>query len=266
MSHLPFSSLYKKIKTMISPPSLSTLEICCASLPSALAAQSGGADRIELCANLAQGGVTPSAATIKLAKKYLSIPVFVLIRPRKADFCYSDIEFEVMLENIRIAKSLGADGIVSGVLLKNGNIDLKRTQLLIKTAAPLPFTFHRAFDMCQHPLVALEELINLGVQRILTSGLKATALEGKIMIQQIIQQAKGRIHIMAGGGIRPHNIQELLVIDGLNEFHTSAKNTVYSQMKFKGVTSMGSEDLSNEFCWEEVDIEVVKTLKKTISL
>lgn len=237
------------------------LEICCASLPSALAAQSGGADRIELCANLAQGGITPSAATILLAKKYLSIPVFVLIRPRKADFCYTDLEFEVMLENIRLAKSMGADGIVSGVLLKNGQIDLERTRLLVEATTPLAFTFHRAFDMCQNPLVALEELINLGVQRILTSGQKASAIAGKTTLEQLVQQANKRIHIMAGGGIRPHNVHKLLGINDLNEFHASAKHFVSSTMEFRGVTNMGTEDLDAEFCWEEVDEGSVKALK-----
>lgn len=241
------------------------LEICCDSLVSALNAQAGGADRIELCTNLAQGGTTPSAATIKLAKKYLDIPVYVLIRPRKADFCYTETEFEVMLENIQIAKSLEADGVVAGILLKNGDIDLERTRLLIAAAQPLAFTFHRAFDMSREPLVALEQLIDLGIENILTSGLQASAIGGKVMLKKLVKQANSRIHIMAGGGIRPHNIQELLAIEGLCHFHASAKSTVYSQMEFKGVTNMGSEDLSSEFCWEEVNLATVREMKSALT-
>ena len=147
-----------------------TLEICVESVTSALNAQTGGADRIELCDNLHQGGITPGAGKIVLAKKLLHIPVFVLIRPRKGDFLYSDIEFDTLLEDIALARQLGADGIVSGALLPDGNIDLARIRLMLEAAEGLPFTFHRAFDMCRDPLRAIDELAELGVQRILRLG------------------------------------------------------------------------------------------------
>ncbi|MEM8527441.1 MAG: copper homeostasis protein CutC [Bacteroidota bacterium] len=238
-----------------------TLEIACDSVQSAINAQQGRADRIELCENLAQGGVTPSAAKIKLAKAKLNVPAFVLIRPRKGDFLYSNLEIETMLESIQIAKELGADGIVSGALRADGKLDLQQMKQLVEAASPLPFTCHRAFDMCSNPPVALERLIDLGVARILTSGQRSSAIEGKENIEKIVQLADGRIKIMAGAGIRPHNIAELFSIAGLQEFHSSAKQIVKSKMQYLGEARMGDEDLEKEFEWEEVSIEQVQALK-----
>jgi copper homeostasis protein len=238
------------------------LEIACDSVTSGINAEAGGADRIELCDNLAQGGTTPSAAKIKLAKKHLSIPVFVLVRPRSGDFLYSSSEFQTMLEDVDLAKQLNADGIVSGVLCKDGSLDLKRTQQLVEVTAPLPFTFHRAFDMCSAPALALEELVNLGVQRILTSGQNPTALEGQSNITKWVAQSNGRIAIVAGSGIRANNIAQLLHITGLNEFHSSAKKLVNSQMQYKGKATMGTSNLKDEFQWFEVDTQEVATMKK----
>ncbi len=242
------------------------LEIACDSIFSAINAQAGGADRIELCDNLAQGGITPSAAKIKLAKKYLSIPIFVLVRPRPSDFLYSEYEFQTMLEDIDCAKQFNADGIVSGVLHRDGSLDLERTQQLVEATAPLPFTFHRAFDMCSTPALAMEELINLGVQRILTSGQKTTALEGQSNIAQWVAQANRRIEIVAGSGIRANNIKHLLNIAGLNEFHSSAKKLVRSQMQYKGNATMSASNLEDEFQWFEVDTQEVANMKKEITL
>jgi len=241
------------------------LEIACDSIQSALNAEQGGADRIELCENLAQGGVTPSAAKMKLAKAKLSIPVFVLIRPRKGDFLYSDLEFKTMIENTQIVKELGADGIVSGALQANGALDLQQMKRLVNAANPLPFTCHRAFDMCSNPILALEQLIDLGVARILTSGQRSSAIEGKNNIEKFVQLANGRIKIMAGAGIRPHNITELLSVDGLSEFHSSAKQVVQSKMQYFGEATMGSEDLTKEFEWEEVSVEQVQQLKSKLN-
>ncbi len=242
------------------------LEIACDSITAAINAEAAGANRIELCDNLVQGGTTPSAAKIKLAKKYLSIPVFVLVRPRAGDFLYSEYEFQTMLEDIDLAKQLHADGIVSGVLRKDGSLDLKRTEQLMEATAPLPFTFHRAFDMCSAPALALEELIHLGVQRILTSGQNPTALEGLSNITKWVAQANERITIVAGGGIRANNIAQLLCITGLNEFHSSAKKLVSSQMLYKGKATMSKSNLEDEFQWFEVDMQEVAAMKKKMYL
>ena len=241
-----------------------TLEICCDSVASAIAAAQGGAHRIELCENLAQGGVTPSAAKIKLAKAKINIPVFVLIRPRKADFLYSELEFDIMLEDIRLAKDMGADGIVSGVLNANGTIDEPRTRQLIAAAAPLPFTFHRAFDMCQSPLAAIDLLAQMGARRILTSGQQATAEAGKANIERFVQYAGQRISIMACGELLPDNIAPLLNIEGLTEFHSAARTEVKSRMVYTGGVNMGDEAVQDEFRWQVVDENLVRGMQQVL--
>ncbi len=241
------------------------LEICCDSVASALAAARGGANRIELCENLAQGGVTPSAAKIRLAKEKLGIPVFVLIRPRKADFLYTELEFEVMLEDIRQAKALGADGIVSGALNAGGTIDEARTRQMVEAAHPLPFTFHRAFDMCRNPLQAIDLLAGLGVKRILPSGQQPTALAGKANIRSFVQYAGRRIGIMACGELLPDNIGELLDIEGLTEFHSAARTEIQSSMEYTGAVNMGDEAVQEEFRWQEVDGELVRGMREVLN-
>jgi copper homeostasis protein len=240
---------------------MNVLEIACDSVVSAHNAQLGGADRIELCDNLAQGGTTPSAGKIKLAKQLLHIPVFVLIRPRKGDFHYNTLEFDTMLEDIAIAKTLGADGIVSGVLNKDGTLNMSATEKLKQAAQPLPFTFHRAFDVCYEPQQMLEQLIDLKIERILTSGQKHSAVAGIATLKILLEQANQRIKIVAGGGIRPSNLPELLMVTGLNEFHSAARTKVYSQMEFRGGVTMGSEQITAEFEWEVVDIDAVSDMK-----
>jgi copper homeostasis protein len=237
------------------------LEICVDSLQSAWNAQSGGADRIELCENLYQGGVTPSAAKIKLAVERLHIPVFVLIRPRKGDFLYAGPEFDTMLEDIRIAKSLGAAGIVSGVLLPDGEIDLPRTCLLVEAAHPLPFTFHRAFDMCREPLRAIDQLADAGVQHILSSGQQPSAALGLDNLRRFARHAGARITVMACGGLLPDNIAPLLEIEELQAFHAAARRRVRSDMQFFGATTMGDEALEEEFQWHEADADIVAGLR-----
>ncbi|MEM9888317.1 MAG: copper homeostasis protein CutC [Bacteroidota bacterium] len=241
-----------------------TLEIACDSIRSAVEAERGGAHRIELCDNLAQGGITPSAAKIQLAKKYLSIPVFVLIRPRKGDFLYSDLEMETMLANIQIAKDLGADGIVSGCLNADGTLAQQQLAQLLAAATPLSFTFHRAFDMCRAADVVLEQLIQFGVDRVLTAGQATSAIVGKEQIAQWVAQAAGRIQIMAGAGIRAHNIQQLLDIPGLTAFHSSAKRKQRSQMQYKGQAAMGRENVEQEFEWTMVSEEEVRRMVEEI--
>jgi len=240
------------------------LEICCDSVASALAAAQAGADRIELCETLAQGGVTPSAAKIKLAKARLAIPVFVLIRPRKADFLYSDLEFEIMLEDIRQAKALGADGIVSGVLDADGKLDAGRTRQLIEAAHPLPFTCHRAFDMCRDPLGTIDLLAELGARRILTSGQQPTALEGRDNLARFARHAADKLIIMACGELLPDNIGEICAIEALQEFHSAARVSVTSQMRYRGAVNMGDEAASEEFSWQEVDGDLVRGMKQVL--
>lgn len=207
-------------------------EVCANSLQSAIAAQLGGADHIELCSQLDAGGITPSAATIKLAVEQLDIPVYVLIRPRSGDFCYDDHDFELMKEDILFTKSLGAAGVVIGMLLPNGDIDVKRTSELVKLARPLAVTFHRAFDRACDPLSALEDVISTGADRILTSGQAATAIEGKDLLKTLVEKANRRITILAGAGINPVNVSEIINYTKVNEVHASCSVNLQSIMEY----------------------------------
>ena len=177
-------------------------EVCVESVEAAVAAEQGGAHRVELCADLLEGGITPSAGTIALARARLGIRLHVLIRPRGGDFCYSDTELDIMRHDIATARALGADGVVLGVLLPDGTVDAARTAELMAAARPLSVTFHRAFDVTRDPYEALEALIALGVDRVLTSGQESSALEGLDTLAALVQQAGDRIAVMPGGGIR----------------------------------------------------------------
>ena len=210
-----------------------TIEICVNSAVSAIEAQKGGAQRVELCENLWEGGTTPSAGTIALARKHLTIQLFVIIRPRGGDFLYSDVEFEVMKHDIRTAKELGADGIVTGILTADGKVDKPRMQELKALAAPLPITFHRAFDMAADPFEALEDCIELGMDRILTSGHEKTAIEGMELIAELAKKANGRIRIMPGAGINEKNVRKLVEYTGVQEVHFSAMKTIDSEMDYR---------------------------------
>src|SRR5256885_4214582 len=181
------------------------VEACVDSIESALAAARGGAHRIELCANLIEGGTTPSAGTLAVCRARLDIPIFVLVRPRGGDFLYSAAELAVMLEDIRRSKQAGAQGIVTGVLSADGEIDADRTRELITAARPLQVTFHRAFDVCRDAARALETLVALRVERVLSSGQAATAPEGAETIARLVRQAAGRIGGLPGGGGTPEN-------------------------------------------------------------
>jgi copper homeostasis protein len=224
------------------------LEICCDTLESALIAEKSGANRIELCEDLLAGGVTPSAAKIKLLKKYLQIPVAVLIRPRPGDFIYNQWEKETIIENIKIAKQLGADAIVGGALNEDLSIDSDFTKVMIEAASPLPFVFHKAFDICENDLEALSLLVDLGVSRLLTSGQRNTALEGKDKIAQYVEQFGQKITIMAGGGIRPNNLSALKTVQGLHQVHSAAK--IWNQSTFQE-----SEK------WLKVDAKQIKQMR-----
>lgn len=201
------------------------LEICANSYQSALNAQNAGADRIELCSELSVGGITPSYGLLQQVAEKISIPVNVLIRPRSGDFCYSDDEFEQMKANIKICKEFGFSGIVSGILNVNNSIDIIRTKELIQLSKPLSFTFHRAFDCVINPKKSLNELINLEVDRILTSGLQPKAIEGIKLIAELQKIAGNNLIIIAGSGINPQNAKYFKEA-GLREIHSSASRVL----------------------------------------
>ncbi len=217
------------------------IEACVNSVESAVEAEKGGAHRVELCDNLLEGGTTPSAASIQLAGKVLSIDLNVIIRPRGGDFYYTDVEFEVMKSDILAAKELGANGIVIGLLDVDGRVDVKRTKDLVDLARPLSVTFHRAFDMTSDPFQALHDLIGLKVDRVLTSGQKNTAMEGVELIAALVKEAGERVTIMPGCGITAENIRRLAEETKAQEFHVFAVKRIESPMKFRNQeASMGA--------------------------
>ncbi len=204
------------------------LEICANSVTSALAAQAGGAQRVELCTNLAEGGTTPSYGEMALARKLLHIKLYVLIRQRPGNFVYSDIEYQIMLADVQQAIALGCDGIVIGILRADGSVDMERCKPLVDmaVAAGLGVTFHRAFDVVADQFMALEDIIILGCERVLTSGGEVTAIAGADRIAELVKTAAGRIVVMPGSGVNALNFLELAQITGAVEFHTSAKVVV----------------------------------------
>jgi copper homeostasis protein len=209
------------------------LEICIDSVESAMAAQAGGADRVELCSALFEGGLTPSAGLIEVVRNRLKIGVAAMIRPRGGDFCYSADEFEVMQRDLVTAKELGADVIVLGLLNPDGAIDRERTAALISLARPLPVTFHRAFDMASDPFTALDDLVELGVDRVLTSGQERSAAEGIELIAQLVKRGGTRIIVMPGGGVTERNLKRILEQTGAREIHGSASALRDSRMQFR---------------------------------
>ena len=209
------------------------LEICVDSVESAIAAERGGAHRVELCTDLLEGGITPGAGLIALVRKNIAIGLFVMIRPRGGDFCYSALEFEVMQEEIRQARHLGADGIVLGLLNEQGGVDVQRTRQLVELARPLPVTFHRAIDMTPNPSVALNDVLATGASRILTSGGAPNARLGMREIARMVELAKGRIAIMAASGITGDSIAAVAEHTGASEFHSSARTEFDSPAQFR---------------------------------
>ncbi|HPS83977.1 MAG TPA: copper homeostasis protein CutC [Bacteroidales bacterium] len=207
------------------------LEVVATSLESLESAIEGGADRIELCSNLFCGGTTPSAGLIQAAISESSVPVHVLIRPRPGDFCYNKAEMNLICRDIEFAKQSGAAGIVCGFLLPDGNIDKEITELIAELASPLSVTFHRAFDVSRDPFQALEDIIEAGCQRLLTSGQKNTAIEGRDLISQLVKHAGDRIIIMPGSGVNADNIQQLKET-GAHEFHMSGSVNRDSASKY----------------------------------
>lgn len=206
------------------------IEVCVDSIESSMVAQRAGAHRVELCANLIEGGTTPSATTIEFLRNNLKIGLNVIIRPRGGDFLYSEIELEIMKKDIRIAKSLGADGFVFGVLKENGEINYVVNKELIEIARPMSVTFHRAFDVCKDPIKGLKTLIDLGVDRLLTSGQKNKAEEGLELISELVKIAGEKIIIMPGSGINETNFSKIKSESKAKEFHVSCRTETDSKM------------------------------------
>lgn len=244
-----------------------SLEVCANSITSALAAQEGGAVRVELCGNLEAGGTTPSPGQISVARKLLNIKLYVLIRPRGADFLYTDAEFETMLEDVRYCIAAGCDGIVTGILKADGTVDKERCTQLIRLAkqAGLGATFHRAFDMCNNQAQALEEIIDMGFERILTSGGKSTAVEGSGTIAELVKQANGRITIMAGSGITEINVADLVLFTGVTEVHGTLMGRIKSKMKYNNDHIIMGSNTGDEYAIDVTSANRVRAVLNAVN-
>ncbi|EIM01991.1 copper homeostasis protein CutC [Rhodanobacter denitrificans] len=239
------------------------LEIAANSVASALAAQEGGAGRVELCTALELGGLTPSHAQIALARERLRIPLVVLIRPRAGDFLYSELECETMQHDIEACGALGCDGVVLGVLDANGEVDMPRCRALIAAAGKLGVTFHRAFDLSRDPARALEDIVALGCERVLTSGAQASAVDGATLIRELVTQAAGRLAVMPGAGITAQNIAALAAATGAREFHASAKHYLPSAMRHRRALLADME--SGELRSDAGQVRAMATVLHTLS-
>ena len=238
------------------------MEVCVDSVESAINAERGGASRLELCSSLSEGGLTPSLGLLRVVKQEVSIPIFVMIRPRGGDFAYSEQEFEVMKEDLKLMREdTNVEGFVFGILTSEGHVDEKRCRELMELGHPLPATFHRAFDMTRDPFRALETIINLKMERILTSGQENSALEGLPLIQKLVEKARGRVTIVPGGGIHERNLERIIAGSGCVEFHCSASRSVSSVMRYcnHGV-SMGAKYGPLEFTVKVADADRVQNL------
>lgn len=237
-----------------------TLEVIGFNIESCILAQTAGAHRIELCDNPGEGGTTPSHGFIKTARKNVQIDLFPIIRPRGGDFLYTDEEFEIMKTDVNLCKDLGCNGVVIGMLQANGTVDKPRCSQLVNLAYPLDVTFHRAFDRTADPFKAMEDIIDIGCSRILTSGMKLTAMEGADTLAALIKQADDRIVVMPGSGVRSDNIIELATQTGAVEFHTSARLHINSKMNY--INEAIKENLKSVSLDEEEVKKIVALLKQ----
>ena len=240
-----------------------TIEVVVYNIESALRAQEGGADRIELCDNPSEGGTTPSYGLIEAVRQNVSMDVYVMIRPRGGDFLYSNYEFHSMKRDISQCQKISVDGIVLGILTEDGRIDKKRCKELIDKARPLKVTCHRAFDMSRDPFGALEDCIEVGFDRILTAGQQAQASKGAGLIGQLIQKANGRIAIMPGSGVNEETVEEIIKKSGAKEIHFSGTIFRESGMIFRNqqIAGMGSDE-GSEFKLRTVDPERVRKIRE----
>jgi copper homeostasis protein len=237
------------------------LEICVDSVESAINAQAAGADRVELCDNLIEGGTTPGYGSIISARNNLDIGLHVIIRPRGGDFLYSDLEFDIMRRDIETCGECGVDGIVAGILMTRGNIDVERTAKIFEFAYPMSTTFHRAFDMCSDPVQGLEDVIATGASRLLTSGMKNNTQDGIELIRQLVIQADDRIIIMPGGGIDETNVALIATATKVMEIHLTGRTTIESEMIFRrqGI-NMGGVPGIPEFSRKIADTDRIKSI------
>lgn len=237
------------------------IEIAVTDYLSAAAAVKGGADRIELCSALSEGGLTPSYGLIESCRNNFDISLFPIIRPRAGDFLYTEEEFDIIQKDVILCKQRGCDGIVTGFLLRDGNIDKKRMAMITKLAHPMKVTFHRAFDRCLNPFEGMEDIIEAGCHRILTSAQKLKAIEGTELIKQLIEKSKGRIIIMPGSGVRKENIKELAEKTGAEEFHSSLRRSSKSKMNFIHPTFAKA---TGDYSTDAVDPQEVQALRKAL--
>lgn len=236
------------------------LEVCVDSFKSLLTAKEAGADRIELCSALNIGGLTPSYGLMKQAKDITNMEIFIMIRPRSGDFLYDDVEYETMKKDIEVVKEIGFDGIVTGMLLENGNIDLKRMKEVVELAKPLKVVLHRAFDDAKEPEKDIPALIDMGFERILTSGQRENALEGVEYIADIQRNYGQKITIMPGAGINAENIEEIYNRTGCTHYHMSGKVDVGSKMKYRECHKRKNSSLE-EFIVESADFNKINTVR-----
>ena len=240
------------------------LEICCYGVDCAQVAERAGADRVELCASPSEGGLTPSAGALMMARQRIKIPVHPIVRPRSGDFCYSVTEFEQMKADISLIRELGFPGLAVGILDVDGHIDLPRMKQIMALCEGMEVTFHRAFDLCHNPVTALEQLTDLGVTRLLTSGQQQSAESGLALLRELTQQSRG-LKIMAGAGVRLSNLQKFIEA-GITELHSSASQRISSPMRYrKAGVSMCSETENDEFGRNVVDGDIVEAMKNLIA-
>lgn len=237
------------------------IEIATSDFATTKSAVEGGADRIELCANLAEGGTTPSFGTIKQCRESFGVSLFPIIRPRGGDFLYTKDEYEIMLHDVKLCKQLGCDGIVIGLLNMDGTIDIVRTAQLIEAAYPLGVTFHRAFDRCKEPFQVLEQLIEIGCERILTSGQQPSVVDGVDLVAELNKVADDRIIIMPGSGVRKENIKMLAEKTGCTEFHSSLRGKERSKMEF---VHPAFEDSAESYMNNAINASEVKGLRDVL--
>jgi len=239
------------------------VEICACSVDDVVESEKGGAQRVELCSALPLGGLTPSAGLVSESKRLSKLPVIVMIRPRSGGFCYTENEMSAMERDIDLAAENGADGFVFGILTSSGHVDQPRTKRLVQRASGLPTVFHRAFDVTPDPFEALESIVDLGVTRLLTSGQQSESMQGVELIRKIIEVAGDRIEVMPGGGVRQHNVAELVRLTGCRQVHLTAhKSHLDSSTKANPSIAFGSDSAPSE---DQVDIIDSSTVAAIVS-
>ena len=241
------------------------LEVCTDSASGAHAAEAGGADRVELCAALALGGVTPGPGLLDAALTRCALPIVVLVRPRAGDFVYDADDFRALLRDVECARAAGAHGVALGVLAASGEIDVERSRELVEAARPLEVCFHRAFDWTPDPYAALEALVSIGVDRVLTSGCAASAIDGLDCLERLVERAAGRIDILVGGGVRAHNAVRIIEATQAEQLHFTARESEASpQRRPEPLVPLGAQELPDDFERRPTRAHLVRELRATI--